>query len=121
METLNRLPFAAQSAVFQKLASITDVASLSKADRMKDDESLRKFRDTLVVMQTERMEGYAQGWAEGREEGRAVGREEGRKEGREEGRTEAVLSHARLMKGKGYPATDIAEITGLTLEQIAQL
>ena len=121
METLNRLPFAAQSAVFQKLASITDVASLSKDDRMKYDESLRKFRDTLVVMQTERMEGHAQGLAEGHAQGLAEGRAEGREEGREEGRAEAVLAHARLMKGKGYPIADIAEITGLTSEQVAQL
>ena len=137
METLNRLPFAAQSAVFQKLASITDVASLSKDDRMKYDESLRKFRDTLVVMQTERMEGRAMGFAEGHEQGLAVGRaeglakgleegraeglEEGRAEGLEEGRAEAIHNNARKMKALGMAPEVIAQVTGLTADEIEQL
>ena len=80
-----------------------------------------------------REEGLKEGRAEGRKEGIIVGREkgrvegleegrkEGRTEGREEGKTEACLANARKMKQKGYPLADIAEITGLTEEEIAEL
>ena len=72
-----------------------------------------------------REEGLKEGRAEGRKEGIIVGREKGRAEGREEGRaegkTEERLANARKMKQKGYPSEDIAEITGLTEEEIAEL
>ena len=93
METLNRLPFAAQSAVFQKLATITDVASLSKQERMKYDESLRMFRDTLVVMETERAKG----------------------------REETNFEHARKMKALGITSDIISQVTGLSAEDIEKL
>ena len=66
-------------------------------------------------------EGRKEGRTEGREEGIIVGREKGRAEGREEGKTEACLANARKMKQKGYLLADIAEITGLTEEEIAEL
>lgn len=43
METLTRLPWAAKSAVFQKLEEIADVASLSRQERMKYDEGLKNI------------------------------------------------------------------------------
>lgn len=54
-------------------------------------------------------------------EGRIEGREEGRIEGREEGREEERLSNARKMKDKGLDYTIIADITGLTVEEISNL
>ena len=51
MDILERMPWLAQDAVFQKLASIAEVAALSKEDREKYDESLRKYRDTISVME----------------------------------------------------------------------
>ena len=77
METLQRLPFKARQAVFDKLEQIVDIASLSKEDRMKYDESIKIYRDNLAVMS------FAE--ANGREKGRAEGREEGLEEGRKEG------------------------------------
>lgn len=56
METLKRMPFKAQKSVFDKLEQIADIASLSKADRMKYDESIKQYRDTLVVMNAQRKE-----------------------------------------------------------------
>lgn len=52
---------------------------------------------------------------------RAEGRVEGREEGRVEGREEANLENARKMKAKGYPIEDIAEITGLSINEITAL
>lgn len=64
METLNRLPFKAQKSVFKKLEQIVDIASMSKADRIKYDESIKKYRDTLAVMSGQWLEGKAEGLQE---------------------------------------------------------
>lgn len=69
METLTRLPWAAKSAVFKRLEQIADVASLSRKERMKYDEGLRKYRDTLSVLEGAKQDGLAEGRAEGRAEG----------------------------------------------------
>jgi predicted transposase/invertase (TIGR01784 family) len=65
-----------------------------------------------------RTEGRAEGRAEGRTEGRAEGRTEGRAEGRTEGRAEGTLSIARKMKEMGLPVSQIAEVTGLTADEV---
>ena len=61
METLNRLPWAAQSAVFKKLESIADVGGMTRAERLQYDEALKKYRDTISVFEGVRMEGNAEG------------------------------------------------------------
>ncbi len=66
METLNRLPWAAQSAVFQKLESIADVGGMTRAERLQYDEALKKYRDTISVFEGVRLEGRMEGNAEGR-------------------------------------------------------
>ena len=49
METLNRLPFKARKAVFQRLEDIVDIASLTKEERIRYDESIKVYRDNLVT------------------------------------------------------------------------
>jgi predicted transposase/invertase (TIGR01784 family) len=61
MDVLQRMPWLAQDAVFQKLASIADIASLNKQERLAYDENLRKYRDTIAVMQGQYMEGMEKG------------------------------------------------------------
>ena len=70
MDVLQRMPWLAQDAVFQKLASIADVTSLSKKERTAYDENLRKYRDTLAVLEGQFQEGEAKGRAEGEAKGR---------------------------------------------------
>ena len=79
METLKRLPWAAQSAVFQKLESIADVGGMTRAERLQYDEALKKYRDTISVFEGVRMEGRMEGRKEGRMEGNAEGRENEKK------------------------------------------
>ena len=79
METLNRLPWAAQSAVFQKLESIAGVGGMTRAERLQYDEALKKYRDTISVFEGVRMEGRMEGRREGRMEGNAEGRENEKK------------------------------------------
>ena len=105
METIKRLPWAAQNSVFQKLAEIADVSSLTKEERLHYDEALRKYRDTLCVLEGAEQRGLKRG----REEGLAKGREEGREEA------------ARNMKAKGLSVDLIVACCGLSPEEIAKL
>ena len=54
MATLQRMPSKARKPVFEKLEQIVDIASLSKEDRMRHDESIKVHRDNLAVMAHER-------------------------------------------------------------------
>ena len=113
METLSRLPWAAQSAVFKKLESIADVGAMSRDERLKYDEALRKYRDTINVFEGVRMDGLM--------EGRMEGRKEGRMEGRMEGQRSEKMENARKMKTYGLALDMIAEITGLSIEEVRGL
>ena len=99
------MPFAAKSAVFRRLAEITDIASLTKQERLMYDESLRKFRDTIGVMEGARLSGVKQG----------------REEGREEGITEGKIAVARRMKSHGMDAATISQMTDIPVEEINNL
>ena len=109
MDTIKRLPWAAQNSVFQKLAEIADVSSLTKEERLHYDEALRKYRDTLCVLEGAEQRGLKRG----REEGLAKGLAKGRAEGR--------LEIARNMKENGLSVDLIAACSGLSPEEIAQL
>ena len=109
MDTLQRLPFKARNAVFQKLEEIVDIASMSKEDRIKYDESIKVYRDNLVT------ELYAV------QQGRQQGIKEGRQQGIQQGIQQEKTDVARRMKAKGYADADIADMTGLPLETIATL
>ena len=125
METIKRLPWAAQNSVFQKLAEIADVSSLTKEERLHYDEALRKYRDTLCVLEGAELRGEKRGEAKGLAKGLAKGRAEGLAKGREEGlakgRAEERIEIARNMKAKGLPVDLIAECSGLSPEEISQL
>ncbi|MCI6522062.1 MAG: hypothetical protein MR448_01275, partial [Parabacteroides sp.] len=93
--------------MFQKLAEIADVSSLTKEERLHYDEALRKYRDTLCVLESAEQRGLKRG----REEGLAKGRAEGLAKGRTE--------TARNMKAKGLAIDLIAACSGLSPEEIA--
>ena len=109
METLNRLPWAAKSAVFQKLASISEVGALTREERHMYDHALKKYRDTLNVLDGAVQDGIAEGRAEGRVEGRA------------EGEQAKMIEIARNMKMMNMRIEDIAKATGLSETEIAEL
>ena len=117
MEALNRLPWAAKNSVFERLSQIADISSLSKEERMKYDEGIRKYRDTLCVMDG----AYLKGIAEGMEKGIAEGMEKGIAEGMEKGIAEGVLQTARNLKNLGFNISDIQKATGLPEETIKGL
>ena len=101
MEILDRMPWAAQNAVFQRLAEVAEVSRLSKEDRLKYDHALKRYRDTLNAMSGAEMKGRA--------------------EGRAESRAEEKLANARSLKGNGVPVDVIARSLGLTVGEIEEL
>lgn len=109
METLQRLPFKARKAVFEKLEQIVDIAGMSKEDRMKYDESIKVYRDQLAVMEFERQKGLA----EGLEKGLAEGIEKGMEKGKED--------VARNLKEMGLDVSSISRATGLSPDVIERL
>lgn len=113
METLTRLPWAAKSAVFKKLEQIADVASLSRQERMKYDVGLRKYRDTLSVLEGAKLDGLAEGRAEGRAQGIA--------EGRAEGAQKEKIETAKRLLAIGADTNTIAIATGLTTNEVESL
>ena len=97
METLQRLPFKARKSVFEKLEQIVDIASLSKEERMKYDESIKVYRDQLATLDFAEQKGRAEGFVEG------------------------TLDVARRMKAMLIPVETISLATGLSLDEIAGL
>ena len=82
----------------RKLEDIADVAALSRQERMKYDEGLRKYRDTISVLQGAREDGFA--------------------EGRAEGRKQEALAIAKKLKAMGMSVKEITEATGLLEEDL---
>ena len=117
MEILDRMPWAAQNAVFQRLAEVAEVSKLSKEDRLAYDHALKRYRDTYNAMTGAEQKGLAEGLAKGRAKGLA----EGRAEGRAEGERDKALESARRMKADGMTAELIAKYTGLDIETVNSL
>ena len=91
------MPWAAQNAVFRRLAEVAEVSKLSREERIKYDHALKHFRDMYNTI---------------------TGAEQ---KGRAEGREEAKMEYARRMKIKGLPIEDIVEITGLSRDEVEAL
>ena len=117
METLNRLPWAAQSAVFKKLESIADVGGMTRAERLQYDEALKTYRDASSVFEGVRLKGIMEGQKKGRKEGRKEGMEMGVLKGQKDEK----IANARKMKVYGLALEMIADITGLTIDEVRDL
>ena len=109
MKTIEQLKLeVAQTALpeetkelFYKVLDTADVASLSESDRIQYESDLKNYRDSMSCI--------------------AFAEHKGRQEGREEGIKVGVLRTARKMKSLGIPEKDIAECTGLSVEEILGL
>ena len=84
---------------------------------MKYDVGLRKYRDTLSVLEGAKLDGLA----EGRAEGRAQGIPEGRAEGRAEGAQKEKIETAKRLLAIGADTNTIAIATGLTTNEVKSL
>ena len=83
--------------MFACLSQIADISSLSKEERLKYDEGIHKYRDTLCVMDGAYLKGVA------------------------EGEQAKAFSIAKNMKASGISISDIQKYTGLSEEIIKGL
>ena len=101
LASLLERPAALQERVFTRLFEAAEIAKFSKRELCEYEDSLKNFRDMYSVITTAEMKGEARGRAEGELAERQ--------------------KNAQRMKQKGYPLTDISEITGLSLKVIEEL
>ena len=106
---------------FMKVENIVDIASMSKEDRIRYDESIKVYRDRLAIMEFERMKGKAEGMAQGIAQGKAEGMAEGMAQGKAEGMAEGKEEIARNLKQMGMDVQTIVQATGLDQEVIDKL
>ena len=98
---LDDKPQALTEGIFKKLFDVAEISQFSKLDRAEYEESLKVFWDFTNVLSTAERKGRA--------------------EGRAEGERDEKLRNAKKMKQKGLSSEDIAEITGLTKDEIENL
>lgn len=113
MEALNKMSWATKSPIFKDVSEISNICALSREERMKDDNSIKVYRDNLRLYEDEYEIGYIEGFKEGYIEGFM--------EGMEKGAREKTFSIAKEMKIFKLDKTVIVKATGLTIEEIKDL
>ena len=104
LKNLTRLmerPAALQERIFTRLFEQAEIARFTPDESRIYEESLKHYRDLHNVVNSAERRGLEQG--------------------RLEGHANADREHAIKMKAKGFALEDIADITGLTIEEIAAL
>ena len=101
------------TAMNKELFEAAEIAKFNPKELGEYWESLKNFRDWYSVMSTQ--------LKKGREEGLKEGIEKGLKEGLEQGRKEECFKNAKKMKQAGIAFDVIAQVTGLSIGEIASL
>ena len=105
LSSLFERPRALQNRVFDRLFEAAEIAKFNPKELGEYWESLKNFRDWYSVMSTQLKKG----------------REEGLKEGLEQGRKEECFKNAKKMKQAAIAFDVIAQVTGLSIGEIASL
>ena len=105
LSSLFERPRALQNRVFDRLFEAAEIAKFNPKELGEYWESLKNFRDWYSVMSTQLKKG----------------REEGLKEGLEQDRKEECFKNAKKMKQAGIAFDVIAQVTGLSIGEIASL
>lgn len=109
LAALMERPRVLQEKVFAHLFEAAEIAKFSRVERYEYEESLKAYRDWFSVMATAELRGEERG------------KEKGLKEGLEKGRLEERLRNARGLKARGVDADIIAQVTGLSEDDILGL
>ncbi len=115
---MERLPEELRVKVFERLFEACEIARFTPEEKLKYEHDMMTERDYTDILDTCRAEALAEGEAIGLAEGEAKGRTEGLAEGETKGKTEGKMEVARAMKAKGLGMALIAELTGLSEEEI---
>ena len=101
MNNLKEISFKDRKAIFDKLERLASQANLTEEERARLEEDWKNYNDYFNTID--------------------FAKKEGKEEGLAEGEIKKNLENAKKMKDKGYPITDISDITGLPLEEIEKL
>ena len=109
LSSLFERPRALQNRVFDRLFEAAEIAKFNPKELGEYWESLKIFRDWYSVMSTQLKKGREEGLKEGLEKGL------------EQGRKEECFKNAKKMKQAGIAFDVIAQVTGLSIGEIASL
>jgi len=113
---------AEKKPVFKKVVAVVKKLSADEEARMEYDKHELWRMDYAATMRNATRKGRARGLEEGLAKGLAEGLVKGEAKGRAEGELNGLakgkMETARTMKSKGFSIADIADITGLTKEEI---
>jgi predicted transposase/invertase (TIGR01784 family) len=101
LESFESIPQILREPVFEKAFATAEYVKYSPEAQEAYQNDLKAYRDNRNVVDTARIEGYA--------------------EGKAEGKAERNIEIARNLKKKGLDAAFIAETTGLSLDEIERL
>ena len=105
MKQMKEISFKDRDAIFGRLEELASRGNMSKEERAQYDYEWKIYNDYLNTFNSAEKKGHAEGLAEGRAEGRSSEKNE----------------IAKKMKAIGQPTDFIADITGLTIEEIEKL
>ena len=97
MNNLKEISFKDRKAIFDKLEQLASQANLTEEERARLEEDWKNYNDYFNTID------YA------------------KKEGKAEGRAEEQLKLAKGFKEAGTPIAIIAQVTGLSIEEIENL
>ena len=113
MDTLDRMPFKARKAIFERLERIGSMANLTPKQRAQYEAEWKMYNDYYNTLDFAVEKGMKKGMEEGMEKGLQEGLQKGLQKGKE--------STARNMKAEGITPLIIQKCTGLSLEEIERL
>ena len=125
MDTLDRMPFKARKAIFERLERIGSMANLTPKQRAQYEAEWKMYNDYYNTLDFAVEKGMKKGMEEGMEKGLQKGLEEGLQKGlqkgKAEGRQEEKHSIALNLKKLGVSIEQIAFATSLSIEEIEKL
>ena len=116
MDTLDRMPFKARKAIFERLERIGSMANLTPKQRAQYEAEWKMYNDYYNTLDFAVEKGMKKGW-------KRIARRfaKGKAEGKAEGRQEEKHSIALNLKKLGVSIEQIAFATGLSIEEIEKL
>ena len=101
MNKMKEISFDDREAIKERLEELASRGNMSKEERAQYDYEWKIYNDYLNTVNSAEKKGHAEGLAEGR--------------------SSEKNEIAKKMKAKGQPTDFIADITGLTIEEIEKL
>lgn len=117
MNKMNEISFKDKQEIFSRLERVASQANLSDEERARYEEEWKIYNDYFNTIESAKK----QAAEEAMEKGMEKGLEKGMKKGMEKGRAEEQRKLAKGFKEAGIAVSIIAEVTGLSIEEIEAL